>query len=179
MVDQRRDGTEPALDIKLASREFVRIDGVTYDIVNLAGIGIRDRALLRRDSARLVELERIDEPNAEEQEEHKQRVRRIAAAALPTLPDDVLERMDLAQQVAVVGAFFEASAKSPELRALMRLRTESSASSSPTSPRHTAPANGSSTRPSRSSRSSRGGSRASARSARSSSPTRPGSGAAS
>lgn len=110
---------EPALELKLAPRDFVRIDGETYDLANMLSYGIRDRSLLAREASRLVELEQIEEPTEDDQREHQKRLDAIIRYALPSLPASVLEALDQAQKVAIVGTFFVKSADDPTAQKLL------------------------------------------------------------
>lgn len=134
---------KPLVELReLAPQDFVRIYGETYDLVDLDGLSIRQRAVIAAHFERLLEIEKLGADSSDDDErEYAKRLGEVLPLILPTLPPDVLERIPRGKRAEIAGAFFVwADARSP-LRRLMQLAV--SASSSPASPRATAPASGS------------------------------------
>lgn len=145
MTDQGQ--TTSALDLQLAPSEHLRIDGVTYDIAPMSGLGIAASARLTRHYTRAVELEQLGENATEDDErEYLDRLRAITAAAIPDAPPEVVEKLNLAQLKAVTLDFFARGASTPEGAAIQKSMArivKRSRISSLISQESTAPANGS------------------------------------
>lgn len=129
-----------ALDLRLAPRDHVRIDGRTYDLTPLGDLSVSAQARLRRHADRIAAVENLGEKaSADDEREYEDRLRAIVAMALPDLPPKIAAKLSLGDVRAVVVDFSSrGAARVEKLTRASRSRT-----SSRTSLASTALANGS------------------------------------
>lgn len=110
----------PIIRIRERPREFVHIDGQDHELIWAMGLGLRQGAELRRVQRRVLELEKLEEPTEDEAREYDDKLRRLAAIALPSLSNDVLAKLSTEQCGQIVTAFLVANtvARSAESKAI-------------------------------------------------------------
>lgn len=135
------DRDTPMLEITtFAPKDYVRIDGVTYDLADLGKFGLLQRSKLMRQFERIDRLEKLEEPTADDEKEYRQRLEVIAKTALPELPEEVGAKLDTGMLADVALAFFVRVANKPRMGMLRKMSAgiATSESSSPESSASTA-----------------------------------------
>lgn len=90
----------------LVSRSTVRIDGIEYELLSPDEVSILDFKRLVRPGARMVEIEALPEPTAEEKAEYDRILDRQCRQVL-LAPDEVHQRLKGAQRDQILAAFLE------------------------------------------------------------------------
>jgi len=125
---QRKNG-EPKDDAALelttivAPADVVTIDGTRYDLLNFAGLGLRERAELNALAQRIQKLEGKANPTPADITEHRQKLIRFGHCVLPDAPAAVLDKLDDSQLEDLGVTFFvRAAVRSPRMEMLRRSR---------------------------------------------------------
>jgi hypothetical protein len=145
MVREKQEPGErkPLVELReLAPREFMRVFGKTYDVVDLDMLSLRERAILGTHFERVLEIERKGAGMSDEDEaEHADRSEKLIRLVVPSMPDEVIAKIAPGRRGELLGAFLAfASQRNLVIGLMERL---ASLPSSPTSRRPTAAANGS------------------------------------
>jgi hypothetical protein len=101
--------------------DFVRIDGVAYDLANRDAWGLAERLRVKRLMEHVAKLEQLQAPNAVEEADYFARMRELVQVALPTLPDDVLGKLQLGYLLDIWNAFLASRLRGGRASALMML----------------------------------------------------------
>lgn len=146
MADQNGSTStrRPLLDIStIVPRDFVRIDGETYDVVSPGQKGIRWELTTSAIFGRCREIEALGTAITEaDATEYDAKLRELTALIVPDLPPAVLDVLTLGQRTGIIAAFFVSRATESS-RAIDEATEAISANSSHDSLVSTASANGS------------------------------------
>jgi hypothetical protein len=116
------DSTFISLETIDGSADVVRIDGQSFDMLSIDSIGLRTRARIHRLLKRIEALETKEDPSENDEAEYRDRLRDVAAIALPGAPDDVIAKLRVGSLADLATAFFvRAALKSPRLEMLANL----------------------------------------------------------
>jgi len=100
---------------------FVRINGVSYDLANRDSWGLKQRLHVKRLAERCEALEGTEDPTADDEAEYLQRLRGLAQAALPDLPEEVVEKLQPGQLSDIWMTFLGCQLRSGKAGPLMML----------------------------------------------------------
>lgn len=114
MVQEQTPSTErrdEVIDLTAlaGTRAVVRIDGQSFDLVDVDELGLRDRAKLTRTLERIAALEgaaREDLATDDDETEYRQRLSEFARIALPGAPEELLAKLNDGQKGDLAAAFF-------------------------------------------------------------------------
>lgn len=131
------------IDTLAAPRDFIRINGVTYDVAAPGQHGVRWRAKVDALMERLRELEAVGTDLSEDDDrEFTDKLSELVRMVVPDLPDDVLVALDDDTRTDIAAAFFAARAERRRER-IAEMSAQISENPSPGSPASTAAATGS------------------------------------
>lgn len=115
---------DPILDIQelTPERETVRIFGVSYELRRVDDFSLEDRRLTNQLWKRIQELEQSGGTDADDLE-YRDATLRLARHVLPDAPPDVIEKVGLSAQGAIITAFFVKSSD-PRVQLIARILSE-------------------------------------------------------
>lgn len=133
---------KPLVDLReLAPKDFVRVFGKTYDLVDLDALSLRSRAIIGAHFERVLEIERKGpEMSDEDEAEHTERSEKLIRLVVPKMPVAVIAKIPPGRRGELLGAFLAWAAKRNLVMDLMERLA--SLPSSRTSRRRTAAGNG-------------------------------------
>lgn len=123
-----------ALDT-LAPSDHVLIDGVSYAVADPDALGLIELVKQQRLEDRIVALEKATAPSEDEAAEYDAKLRELTRRIVPSIPDDVLAKMQPGHMTGLAAAFIVRRARSSA--------PTPPSSSSPVSPTSTAAESGS------------------------------------
>ena len=105
-----RGTRKPLLSLETFQQQTytVEIDGKAYPFIGKRDVGFRTWARLTQLYQRVQALEDVTDENDDRWEELDAAVREMVRIVVPSLPDDVLDRLNPFQQLQIVQAFTEA-----------------------------------------------------------------------
>jgi hypothetical protein len=147
MASSKGAAHKPLLELEtlVPERPFVTVDGDRYELAVPADFGILQMVRLERLLERLDRLDVADDELDDAAARQAEEIIHEAAVMVLRAPDEVIRRLRVAQKLAVVRAFGQASRRTPSQprnRAQRRASRPTGASSSPASAASTAATTG-------------------------------------
>jgi hypothetical protein len=132
MVQEKRARAKPAaesrpegalLELKtLAPRDYMRIDGETYELIDVDALDLIQRSRVNALITRINTLQELASPSEADSREFDAKLRELSAIALPTAPAKVLATLKVGELLDLSMSFFAwVVARSPRQTLLSRI----------------------------------------------------------